>query len=160
MVIEGCSLLAIHRSQSVPHGSPVERSLMAQPKLPTPTPIIPASLCDEFGELSKLKDDFAPTQTRYNKCRDQLVKLVADCDPETEFKVEGERFRVMISSRGFERHVDKAAARKLLGATQFIEVATVTLKSLELYLLKPEIEKITLTERTGPRSYLPVPIIR
>jgi len=133
---------------------------MPQPKLPTPVLVIPAALCDEFGDLTKLKDEFAPTMTRYNKCRDAIAALVKDRDPEDEFKVEGERFRVMISSRGLERRVDKAAARKLLGATQFMEAATVTLKALEAYLLKPEIEKITLVERTGPRVYSPIPIIR
>jgi len=133
---------------------------MAAPKIPVPTLIVPASLCDEFGDLSLLRDQFAPTQTRYNKCREAIAALVRDRDPEDEFKVEGERYRVMISARGFERRVDNALARKTLGAAKFIEVATVTLKALEDYLLKPDIEKLTITERTGHRTYLPVPILR
>lgn len=129
-------------------------------KMPVPTLIVPASLCDEFGDLSLLRDQFAPTQTRYNKCRDAIAALVKDRDPEDEFKVEGERYRVMISARGFERRVDIAAARKALGAQKFIEAATITLKALEDYLLKPDIDKLVITERTGHRTYLPVPIIR
>lgn len=128
--------------------------------LPKPTLIVPASLCDDYGDLSILKDQFAPTQARYNKCREQLAKLVADCDPEAEFRVEGERYRVLISARGFERRVDIAAARKTLGAATFLEVATVTLRALEAYMLKPEIDKITLTEQTGPRSYSPIAIAK
>ena len=133
---------------------------MAQPKTPVPTLVVPASLCDEFGDLTILKDQYSPTITRYNKCREAIAALVKDRDPEDEFKVEGDRYRVMISSRGFERRVDNAAARKTLGAANFLEVATVTLKALEDYLLKPDIEKLTITERTGPRTFLPVPIIR
>jgi hypothetical protein len=133
---------------------------MALLKPPVPTLVIPASLCDEFGDLTQLRDQFAPTQSRYNKCREQIAALVKDEDPEAEFRVEGERYRVMIGSRALERRVDIAAARKALGAQKFIEVATVTLKSLEAYLLRPQIEALCLTERTGSRTYSPVPINR
>jgi hypothetical protein len=128
--------------------------------LPKPTLVVPASLCDEYGDLSILKDQFSPTQTRYNKCRDQLAKLVADYDPDAEFRVEGDRFRVMISARGWERRADKEKVRKALGAQKFLEAASVTLKALETYLLKPDIEKLTFSEQTGPRTYEPVPLIR
>lgn len=131
---------------------------MNKPNLPVPVVVIPAALCDEFGDLTRLKDEFAPTQSRYNKCREQLAALVADRDPEDEFAVQGDRFRVMISQRGLERRVDKPAARKILGAATFLEVATITLRALEAHMLKPDIEKITLVERTGPRTYYPVPI--
>ncbi len=131
---------------------------MAMPKVPVPILIIPASLCDEFGELSKLGEQFAPTLTRYNKCREKLAALVADADPELEFRVEGDVYRVLISERGLERRLDIPAVRKVLGAAKFIEVATVTMKSLEAYLLRPQIEALTLVERTGPRTYSPVPL--
>src|SRR5215472_488582 len=133
---------------------------MALPKPPVPVVVIPAKLSDEFGDLSRLKDEFAPTLSRYNKCRERIAALVAEADPEMEYKVEGERYRVMIGARGLERKVDIALARKLLGAAKFMEVATVTLKSLEAVMLKPEIDKIVLVERTGPRTYLPVPLIK
>ena len=133
---------------------------MALPKPPVPVVVIPAALCDEFGDLTRLKDEFAPTQSRYNKCRERIAALVAEADPEMEYKVEGERYRVMIGARGLERKVDIALARKLLGAAKFMEVATVTLRSLEAVMLKPDIDKIVLVERTGPRTYLPVPLIK
>jgi hypothetical protein len=131
---------------------------MTAPKTPVPVLVIPAALCDEFGELTKLKDEFAPIQARYNKCRERLQALVADADPEAEFRVEGELYRVLISARGLERRLDIPAVRKELGATKFLEVATVTMKALEAYLLKPQIEALTLVDRTGPRTYSPVPI--
>jgi hypothetical protein len=131
---------------------------MAAPKTPVPVLVIPAALCDEFGELTKLKDEFAPIQSRYNKCRERLAALVADADPEAEFRVEGEKYRVLISARGLEKRVDIPAARKELGAARFLEVVTVTMKALEKFLLKAQIEALTLVERTGPRTYSPVPL--
>lgn len=128
--------------------------------LPKPVLIVPGALCDEYGDLSKLKDDFAPTQSRYNKCREQLAKLVADCDPEAEYSVDGARYRVVISSRGLERRPDIEKVRKALGAAKFLEVATVTLRSLEAVMLRPDIDKICIVERTGPRAYAPIPIAR
>lgn len=128
--------------------------------LPKPVLVIPAALCDEFGDLTKLKDEFAPTQSRYNKCRAKLADLVADCDPEAEYTVDGDRYRVVISERGLQRRVDVEKVRKALGAQKFMEVATVTLAGLEAYMLKPDIERVTLVERVGPRAYAPIPIVR
>lgn len=128
--------------------------------LPKPKLVVPASLCDEFGDLTKLKDEFAPTQSRYNKCREKLASIVANEDPESEYTVDGERYRVVISSRGLERRPDIEKVRKVLGAAKFLEAATVTLKALEAFMLKPDIEKICIIERTGPRAYAPIPLVR
>lgn len=119
---------------------------------------IPAATVDDYCDLDAKHAAFAPTERLYQKCREQLKLLVADSDPEAEFIVKGERWTLRISACGLESKPDVKAARKLLGAATFLECVTLTFKSLENWLLKPQIAKITVTTQTGSRSYSPTPI--
>lgn len=115
--------------------------------------LIPASLIDEFGEVSKLRNDFAPTERLYQRLRSELGELFADADPEQEFGASGEKYSLYVSDRKTERKVDVKAARKRLGAAAFLDVCSVSLKALEAFLLKPEIDALAVSERTGSRRY-------
>jgi hypothetical protein len=126
--------------------------------VPIPTKVrIPAALIDEFGDLVRLRDAFAPNERRYAKLRDQFKELLAEAGAgaEEEFAVSGERFILNISARSVERKVDIKAARRHLGVTVFMQCVSVTLSALSNFLSKPEVEALTFSERTGSRSYVP-----
>lgn len=125
---------------------------------PVLTKIVPDGLIDEWGDLTKLRDEFAPTERRYQKCREQLKALVESEDPEAQFKVRGERYVVEISPCSMESKPDVPAVRKRLGAAMFLHVVAVTKKALEGVLLKHEIEELCISTRTGSRSYAPTAI--
>ncbi len=143
-------------SSAKPQTAPVPIPEPAAP--PVLELIAPSDLVDEYGDLDKLRKDFAPTESKYQKAVARLKALVADADPAAEFRVRGSRYTLRISARGFERVLDIPAVRKRLGALAFIEAATVTFAALKNYLLAPEIEKLTTTEQTGHRKFEPTPI--
>ncbi len=123
-----------------------------------PAPEIPASLIDEFGDLQKLRDEFAPTEALYQKRYKELKDLLAAAPPEATFVESGERWTLDISARRFERTVDVKRVRKRLGVELFLRVCSVSMKALESYLLKPEIEALTSSAQTGSRTYAVQPI--
>jgi hypothetical protein len=116
---------------------------------------IPAALIDEFGYLAGLRDAFAPTERRFQKLRDQLRELTSDEGAEEEFTVSGERYILDISAKSIERKVNLKAARRKLGVTLFMQCCSVTLSALSNFLAKPDVEALTLSERTGYRRYEP-----
>lgn len=127
-------------------------------KLPVPELVIPAPLVDEFGDICKLRDEFAPTEARYRKLHDLLKGLVIDADPDAEFIVKGDRFTLRISARGFESAPDVARVRKKLTAAIFLSVVTLTKKAIEALFTKPEIDALCVTSQTGHRKFEPVPL--
>jgi len=125
---------------------------------PVLEPVIPADLIDEWGDLTKLRDEFAPTERRYKKCLERLKALTEGKDPEAMFTVRGTRYIVEISPCSNESTLDVPAVRKRLGAALFLEIARVTKSALEGFLVKPEIEALCTFARTGSRSYAPTAI--
>ena len=119
---------------------------------------IPQGLIDYFGELSKLRVEFAPTERLYQKLHAELKALVADSDPDQTFAQSGERFSLDVSACRMERKIDVKAAHKKLGWTSFLKVCSVTMKSLEGFLVKPEIEALTVSSQTGARTFTAIPL--
>jgi hypothetical protein len=120
--------------------------------------VVPPKTVDDFGDVVKLRDAFAPTERLYQKLRNELSGLAAAGDPEAEFVVTGERYTLRISSCSIERKVDIQKARKKLGAAAFLECCSVTLKALGNFLAAPDVDALAVSTRTGSRSYVPVPI--
>jgi hypothetical protein len=119
---------------------------------------IPPQTVDDFGDLAKLREDFAPTERLYQKLRAELNALVAGAEPDAEFVVKGERYTLHISTCAMVREVDVAKARKKLGWEKFLLCCTVTLQAISNYLTKPQCDALTIESMTGPRRFLPVPI--
>jgi hypothetical protein len=119
---------------------------------------IPPQTVDDFGDLAKLREEFAPTELLYKKLRAELNALCAGAAPEDEFVVKGERYTLRISACQMNREVDVPAARKKLGWEKFLACCTVTLAAISNYLTKPECDALTIESMTGPRRYLTVPI--
>jgi hypothetical protein len=129
-----------------------------KPAAPVAELIVPDNLVDAYGDLVKARDAFAATEKAYKATHEKLKALVASQPPGAEFVVRGERYTLRISAATFDRKPDVSKVRKLLGAAGFLEVVSVTMKALEGFLLKPQIEAILIVTQTGPRSYDAVPI--
>lgn len=123
---------------------------------------IPAALIDEFGAVAVLRDrmkaDLAPVEAAYQKLRKQFEGYIAWAAPGDTFCEIGEAYTLDISARGLQRTVDIAAARKKLGAAAFLEICTVTQSALNTVLPKPQVEALLVSEQTGARSYVAVPL--
>jgi hypothetical protein len=116
--------------------------------------VIPASLIDDYCEAKALHDAFKPTEALYTKLGNELKKLL-ESSPATEtFCESGSRFTLDISAGGFESVVNIKAARRKLGAVNFLAAVTVTLKALGNFLTKPEVDALVTKEQTGPRNYV------
>lgn len=120
--------------------------------------LVPPATIDTFGDLLKLRDEFAPTERLYQKCFAELKALAATGDPAAEYIVKGERYTLRISPCSMERKPDVFKARKMLGAAAFMEVVSITLKALGQFLAQPEIDALAVTTQTGSRSYAPTAI--
>ena len=121
---------------------------------------IPVSLIDDFGTVSAARAEFAPTEKLYQKLLKELQVIVADSGAAADevFMEIGERFTLDISACGNANTVDKAAARRKLGAAAFLDVCSVSQTALNQVLPKPEVEKLLITSQTGPRKFVPAPI--
>lgn len=115
-----------------------------------------AALIDEFGDVERLRREFAPTERRYQQLRDEIAGWCPD--PEKEYVEKGHRYELLISRRDEQRKVDVKAAQKKLGLTKFLKACSLTMKALEAFLPKPEIEALTTKARTGPRTLIPTPV--
>lgn len=118
---------------------------------------IPASLIDDFGDAQKAHNEFKPTEALYQKLRKELEGLTKGAPANQVFIECGKKWTLDISARANERAVPPAAVRKRLGAALLLKICTVTLKALEPYLLKPEIDALAVTEQTGSRTYSTTP---
>lgn len=119
---------------------------------------IPPKTIDDFGDVVKRREAFAPTERLYQKMRSELAALAAEADPAAELLCTGERWKLRISACSIERTVDVGKAKKKLGAVRFLQTCTVTLKALGNFLAKPEVDALTVCTQTGSRSYNPIPI--
>lgn len=116
---------------------------------------VPPKTIDDFGDVVKLRDAFAPTERLYQKMRAELATLASAGDPEDEYVVTGERYTLRISACSIERKVDIHKAKRKLGLAAFMECCTVTIKALGNYLAAPDVDALTSSSRTGSRSYVP-----
>jgi hypothetical protein len=121
-------------------------------------PVFPPNLIDEYGDLAKLREAFAPTERRYKKALDALKELVDDARPEAAFTAKGERYTLQITARGIESKPNVGKARKLLSKEAFMKCVTLTKAALEKFLLKPQIEEICDETQSGPRCFKTIPL--
>ncbi|HEY1861655.1 MAG TPA: hypothetical protein VGG61_14945 [Gemmataceae bacterium] len=119
---------------------------------------IPAQTVDDFGDVVRLREQFAPTERLYNRLRDQIKELCRNQDPTASYLMRGERWTLKISPCTFESQVDVAAARKKLGAEKFLSACSITLRALANLLPKPEVDALTVTVRTSTRTFTPVAV--
>jgi hypothetical protein len=123
------------------------------PAKKSPVVVIPAPLVDDYAEAKALHDAFKPTEALYVKLGDELKELVKDSPATETFVATGKRFSLDISAQALASVVDIPAARRKLGAVNFMAAVTLTLKALGNFLTKPEVEALVTKEQTGSRKY-------
>lgn len=119
---------------------------------------IPPQTVDDYADLVKLRDAFAPTERKYQALQKQLKELCAGADPNKEYLMKGERNALRISACKFDSEVDVAKAKRKLGVEKFLECCTVTLKALANYCTKPEVDALTISVQGSSRSFSVVPL--
>src|SRR3990172_9130663 len=92
-------------------------------------------LVDELGELDRKLAAVAPLKKRAEAIKETLRGLMDACGPEEVGSFEGARYVAKISQRQLERR-PIAALFDRLGKKRFLEIAKVSLKSIEA-LFKP-----------------------
>lgn len=112
---------------------------------------------DDYADLLKLREAFAPTERKYQKLHNELKELCVPLDPNKEYSAQGERNSLRISACKFENQVDVARAKRKLGVEKFLEICSVTLKGLGNYLAKPEVDALTISVQGSSRSFSVVP---
>lgn len=127
--------------------------------LKTASPPNRAAIIDEFGEVSRLRDDFAPTEKRYNQLRDEIKSWYEDKPADEVFIEKGVRFQLDIGACAMAKTVDVAAAYKKLGARKFFKACLITLKALAEHLGQADIEALTSEAQTGPRRFASTRIV-
>ena len=115
-------------------------------------------LIDEYGDVAKLREEFAATEKRYGKLREQLNAAAGELEPDQEFALVGGRWQIAVSAKKLERTVNKKAARKRLGAAAFFNACSITLTALGNLLSKPDVDALADSDRTGARSYTASPV--
>lgn len=117
---------------------------------------VPPQTVDSYCDLAALREEFAPTERQFQKARAEIAARLADEDPAAVFTVPGERWTLLISARGFETKPNVPLVRKNMKAADFLEIATVTLKSLRDWFTQPKIDEMTIKEQTGSRTFTPL----
>lgn len=118
----------------------------------------PPKTIDDFGDVVKLREAFAPTERLYDKLRAQIKDMCRDKDPNEAYFMQGDRYTIKISPCAFESQVDIPAARKRLGAERFLSACSMTLRALTNLLPRPEAEALTISVQTTSRTFTPVAI--
>lgn len=118
---------------------------------------IQPQIVDDYGDVAKLRDAFAPTERLYQKLHKQLKELCVGADPNKEFLVKGERYTLRISACKYENQVDVPRAKRKLGVEKFLQCCTVTLAALGNYLSKPDVAALSILVQTSTRTFSPEP---
>jgi hypothetical protein len=119
-----------------------------------------AALIDEFGDISKLRKAFAPTEARHKQLQEEIKTWHADDDAATPFTEKGRRWQLDVSACSHVTVIDNRATYKKLGLPRFLKAVTITLKALkELLLTEPEISELTSVEQIGFRSLVATPLV-
>jgi hypothetical protein len=117
-----------------------------------------AALIDEYGDIERLRREFAPTEKRYEQLREEIKSWFEASPADKEFIEKGARYQLTVSMRANARIVDIAAVYKKLGLKKFLRACSVTLKALAEFLTEPEIDALASSGRTGARSYVSTPL--
>ena len=118
---------------------------------------IEPQLVDDYGDVTKLRDAFAPTERLYQKLHKELKEACEGANPNKEYIVEGQRWKIRISACKFENEVDVPRAKRKLGVEKFLECCSVTLKALGNYLSKPDVDALTISVQGTSRTFSLVP---
>jgi hypothetical protein len=126
--------------------------------LKTASPPNRAALIDEFGNLSKLRDEFAPFEKRHGQLRDEIKSWYEGRPGDVTFTEKGLLFQLDVTACANAKAIDLRAAYKKLGLPKFLKACSMTFKALGEYLGQADIDELTSESQTGPRRFTATPI--
>lgn len=106
-------------------------------------------------ELGSLEEELRPVKSkiaRVEVLRRALRAPYLDADPNTTFLSEGSRYRVLIGAAGNESVVNGLLLLKLIGASKFTELATVSLAALQKNCSGDIVGAVVSMAQTGSRK--------
>jgi hypothetical protein len=117
------------------------------------------AICDEWGELDRQVQAFAPIKSRHEKLA-QLIRSWYDQHPsEVEALAKGNTYDVQVGARGRERHFSvkaKATIFRELGKAAAMQAFSITLKAAEALLGEERVNELVTWDNTGSRKLVAV----
>lgn len=97
-----------------------------------PAPLSPhAPLVDELGALELELLPFRSKLKRADTLRAALREAYVDLAPEGQFRAAGLKYTALLGPKGNESIVDRAALYILVGGAKYVDLSSVSLRSLE-----------------------------
>jgi hypothetical protein len=116
-------------------------------------------LIDEFGELDRQIQEFAPKVKRHKALQEVIRSWYQGHPADQPAIAEGHLYTVQVGARSEERYFDlkaKAAIWKRMGKAAALEAFNITLKAVEEALGKFELEALVSKANVGTRKLIPV----
>lgn len=110
------------------------------------------AIVDEIGDLEAELAPLKPKQARLDLLRASLRASYDDKPAADSFQVEGNRFVVIVGGRGDQKIVNILKLFKRIRAKLFLQIASVTLKAVEALPPDVELECVSKSVNTGPRT--------
>lgn len=132
------------------------QGLRALPASPPPTR---QQLIDEFGELDRQIQEFAPKAKRFKVLQDQIRSWYEAHPADQPAIAEGTVYQIQVGARGLERFFNLKAKTKIftqLGKAKALELFSITLKAVEDSLGRGDMELLVSQALTGSRKLVPV----
>lgn len=119
-----------------------------------------AQLIDTIGDLTKasekvldkiakLKLELEPLEKAQGELAAYVQEAFEDSDADTEFYLQGTRYRAKVGKKGTKREItDMEGIKKIMGVKTFMKLATVKLGDVDKYLNPDEKKKVLNVERT------------
>jgi hypothetical protein len=110
------------------------------------------AIVDEYAQLNQELQPAKPLLRRH----DDLARIIrswhANDDPEQTVTSKGEKFEVILGPAGMQTEIDLVGVYAALGHDKFLNVSSVTLRSLESVLDSGSIAALSRKARTGTRT--------
>lgn len=111
-----------------------------------------ADIIDEFGELDRKVQEFAPTAKRHEALKSQIKTWFENHPADQELTEEGKLYTLQVGARAKERRIASLAkVFKALGANKFLGICSVGLKALEDALGKDKAAGYIVEDQSGSR---------
>jgi len=117
------------------------------------------SMLDEFGELSRKMQLYAPVTARFELLKKTIKNWFNNAPDDADGVVEGTIYRIHVSARERERRVrDMRELLDRIGIDNLLRIATVSIGALQTVLPNVEIESLLIEKRSGSRRIKCIPM--
>jgi hypothetical protein len=116
-----------------------------------------AAIVDELGDLEKELQPFKPKIARAEALRKMLRDKYREQAADQSFQVHGTKWSALLSACGNSTEILVRALFKAIGASKFLDVATVSIKAASAAVPAEVLASCSSVSQTGSRSLTVVP---